>query len=56
LQQLRYLREGVFPKYWTPEVTAANALRRKDDLHSGPAEDLAAFWNFAEDMRSPMTR
>jgi len=52
LQQIRYLREGVFLKKWTPEAAASDALRRKDDLHSGPAEDLAAFWNFAEDMRS----
>ena len=29
------------------------ALRRRNDLHSGPAEDRAAFWNFAEDMREP---
>jgi hypothetical protein len=52
LQQLRYLREGVFLKVWTPEAAAQDALRRRTDLHSGPAEDLAAFWNFAEDMRS----
>ncbi len=56
LQQIRYLREGVFLKNWTPEAAASDALRRRDDLRSGPAEDLAAFWNFAEDMRSPATR
>jgi len=53
LQEIRYLREGVFLKYWTAEVAAQGALRRKADLRSGPAEDLAAFQNFAEDMRRP---
>jgi hypothetical protein len=52
LQQLRYLREGVFLKQWTPEAAALDALRRRTDLKSGPAEDLAAFENFAQDMRS----
>ena len=52
LQQLRYLREGVFLKYWTPEAAVQDALRRRGDLRSGPAEDLAAFQGFAEDMRS----
>jgi hypothetical protein len=52
LQQLRYLREGVFLKYWTAEDAARDALSRKNDLHAGSAEDLAAFWNFAQDMRS----
>jgi hypothetical protein len=51
LQEIRYLREGVFLKYWTAEVAARDALRRKNDLHSGPAEDLAAFQNFADDMK-----
>lgn len=52
LQQIRYLREGVFLKYWTPEAAAQDALRRKNDLRSGPAEDLAAFQSFAQDMRA----
>jgi hypothetical protein len=51
LQEIRYLREGVFLKYWTAETAAQDALRRKNGLRSGPAEDLAAFQNFAEDMR-----
>jgi len=51
LQQLRYLREGVFLKYWPPEEAAREAMRRRSALGSGPAEDLAAFWNFAQDMR-----
>jgi hypothetical protein len=49
---MRYLREGVFLKYWTAEVAARDALRRKNDLGPGPAEDLAAFQNFVDDMRS----
>jgi hypothetical protein len=52
LQQLRYMREGVFLKYWTPEAAAEEALRRRTALGSAPAEDLAAFQNFAQDMRS----
>ena len=51
LQQIRYLREGVFLKYWTPEQAAQDAMRRRANLHS-PTEDLSAFWNFAEDMRA----
>ena len=51
LQQLRYLREGVFLKYWTSEEAARDALRRADDFRNGPAEDLSAFQNFAQDMR-----
>jgi len=55
LQQLRYLREGVFLKYWTTEEAAQDALRRRENLKTGPAEDLAAFQNFAQDMRSGPT-
>jgi hypothetical protein len=51
LQQIRYLREGVFLKYWTAEEAAREALKRKNDLRSSPVEDLAAFQSFAEDMR-----
>jgi hypothetical protein len=56
LQEIRYLREGVFLKYWTAETAAQDALRRKKGLGSGPAEDLAAFQNFADDMRMPDPR
>jgi hypothetical protein len=52
LQEIRYLREGVFLKYWTAEEAARDALRRKNDLRSGPAEDLAAFQSFASDCRA----
>ncbi|HYM75230.1 MAG TPA: hypothetical protein VE377_04560 [Candidatus Dormibacteraeota bacterium] len=52
LQQLRYVREGVFLKDWTAEAAAKDALERKTGLGSGPPEDLAAFQNFASDMRA----
>jgi hypothetical protein len=52
LQQIRYLREGVFLRYWTAEQAAQDALSRKNDLRSGRAEDVAAFQNFARDMRA----
>lgn len=52
LQEIRYLREGVFLKSWTAEAAAVDALDRKKSLGAGPAEDLAAFENFAEDMRT----
>lgn len=55
LQEIRYLREGVFLKYWTAETAAQDALERKRDLGSGPAEDLAAFQDFATDMRVQAT-
>jgi hypothetical protein len=52
LQQLRYLREGVFLKSWTPEQAAQQALKRGNTLASGPAEDLVPLQNFAQDMRA----
>lgn len=52
LQQLRYLREGVFLRSWTPEQAASEALKRRSALGSGTAEDLAALQYFAQDMRS----
>jgi len=52
LQQLRYLREAVFLRSWAPEQAAQEALKRRNALGSGPAEDLAALQNFAQDMRS----
>jgi hypothetical protein len=56
LQQLRYLREGVFLGSWTPEKAAREALKRRGALGFGPTEDLAAFQNFAQDMRSEAAR
>ena len=52
LQEIRYLREGVFLKYWTPDTAAQDALRRKAGLENGAAEDLSAFQNFAQDMKA----
>jgi hypothetical protein len=52
LQQLRYLREGVFSRAWTPEQAAREAQKKRGALESGKAEDLAAFQKFAIDMRS----
>jgi hypothetical protein len=56
LQQLRYLREGVFLRSWTPDQAAREALKKRSALVSGSAEDLAAFQNFAQDMRSGAPR
>ncbi len=53
LQEIRYLREGVFLKYWTAETAVRDALRRKNALRSSPPEDLAAFQNFAQDIVEP---
>jgi hypothetical protein len=52
LQQLRYLREGVFSRTWAPEQAAREALKKRSAVEPGSAEDLAAFQNFAQDMRS----
>lgn len=52
LQRLRYLREAVLLRAWTPEQAAQDALKRRDALSSGPEEDRAAFYRFAVDMRS----
>ncbi len=52
LQQLRYLRESVFLRQRRPEDAAREALRHRAALRSASVEDLAAFQNFAQDMRS----
>lgn len=52
LQRLRYLREAVLLRAWTPEHAAQDALKRRDALTTGPEEDRAAFYRFAVDMRS----
>lgn len=56
LQQLRYMREGVFLKQRTPADAARDAMARRSDLRAGSAEDLAAFQSFAQDMRSERLR
>ena len=52
LQQIRYLREGVFLRDWSAEDAAKDALDRRKALGEGPVEDLKAFQNFAYDMRA----
>ncbi len=52
LQQLRYMRESVFLGQWTPERAASEALSRRERTKAGSSEDLAAFENFAQDMRA----
>jgi hypothetical protein len=47
---MRYLREVVFLKSWTPEA-AGEALKKRSALGAAPVEDLAALQNFAQDMR-----
>ena len=56
LQRIRYLREGVFRGSWSPEAAARDALKKSIDFKSAPKEDVAAFQNFAEDMRSGLLR
>ena len=56
LQEIRYLREGVFRNTWSPETAARDALDRKRGRASGPREDLEAFQNFASDMRAQSGR
>jgi hypothetical protein len=56
LQLLRYWREAVFLRSWTPEAAAREALRVRRNRATAPPEDLAAFQNFAQDMRSEPVR
>ena len=51
LQLLRYWREAVLLKSWTPQAAAQEALRVRSDRGSAAPEDLAALWNFAQDMQ-----
>jgi hypothetical protein len=56
LQRLRYLREGVFLKSWTPEGAAREALKARRELGSGRPEDLSAIESFARDMHAEAPR
>jgi hypothetical protein len=56
LQQMRYLREGVFLRTWTPEHAALAALKSARSLPAGSSEDLAALQHFAQDLRSESAR
>lgn len=52
LQQLRYIREAVLSRKWTPEQAAREALKKGGALAAPASEDLAAFQVFAVDMRT----
>lgn len=52
LQQIRYLRELVLLRQWTPEQAARKALNKRASLASPSPEDLAAFQTFAVDIKA----
>ncbi len=52
LQRLRYLRESVFLRGLTPDRAAVNADLAAFALTAGSPEDLAAFTEFAREMRA----
>ena len=57
LQLLRYYRESVFLRGWTPDAAAREALKvRSARSGSESVENLAALQNFADDMRSAVPR
>jgi hypothetical protein len=51
LQGLRYVRDAVFVKSWTPEQAARDAQNRRAALPADATEDASALHNFAADMR-----
>jgi hypothetical protein len=52
LQMLRYFREAVFLKGWTPEQAAREALKRRAGRRGSESlENLWALQSFADDMR-----
>jgi hypothetical protein len=51
VQRIRYLRDAVLAKAWTPEQAAREALRRKAGLAGGSSEDAAALQSLADDVR-----
>ncbi|HXN48179.1 MAG TPA: hypothetical protein VN893_16145 [Bryobacteraceae bacterium] len=51
LQLIRYWRAAVFQGDWTPDFAAREALRALGGRGGIPAEDAAAFRNFALDMQ-----
>lgn len=53
LQMLRYFREAVFLKGWTPEQAAREVLKRREGRRGSDApENIAALQSFVEDMRA----
>jgi len=51
LQRLRYLRDAVLNRLWTPEQAARDALQRRAALPPGSADDASALQAFADSMR-----
>jgi hypothetical protein len=51
LQRLRYLRDAILNRTWTPEQAARDALSQRAALAPGLTEDAAALQTFAEDVR-----
>jgi hypothetical protein len=56
LQHLRYVRDAVFVRSWTPEQAASDAQNRRASLSPGSIEDANALQNFAADMRLALSR
>lgn len=57
LQMLRYFREAVFLKGWTPEQAARETLKRRVGRSSSETpENLSALQSFADDMRAESLR
>ncbi len=56
LQELRYLREGVFVGNWTAEQASRRARGARNHIVSASPEDLAAYQNFAQDMSPEHSR
>jgi hypothetical protein len=51
LQRLRYLRDAILNRTWTPEQAARDALSQRAALAPGLTEDAAALQTFADDVR-----
>jgi|SRR5579871_2371308 len=56
LQRIRYFRDAVIGKVWTPEQVAGEALKLRVTLISTSREDAAALQAFADDMRQGALR
>jgi hypothetical protein len=57
LQRIRYLRDAVLVRPWTPEQAASDALKHRTALVPVSTEDASALQTFADDMRlEPLQR
>jgi|HubBroStandDraft_6_1064221.scaffolds.fasta_scaffold00187_1 hypothetical protein len=56
LQQLRYLRDGVFSRQLTPEQAANEAMKLKRALKPETVEDVLALDTFAREMQTDVFR